>query len=186
MSFAQVLFIFHAQTWNGFSTRSSHGISMAIAKKMMGFPSDSVSFSTKLPSKRHEKGRVTLFTGYLLNTYSQLSAVNIKYIMTPVLKCDALYFLMSFCHYFGLVREWDQIHTGNPIIFWANAMEIPWLDLVQNLHHVPAWKINKTWVNDMESSWNLLWIWAKPPPSRVVTRNWRDMEFPWESMSHLL
>ena len=30
---------------------------------MMGFPSDSVSFSTKLPSKRHEKIPVTFFTG---------------------------------------------------------------------------------------------------------------------------
>ena len=36
---------------------------MAFAKKMMGFPSDSVSFSTKLPSKRHEKIRVTFLVG---------------------------------------------------------------------------------------------------------------------------
>ena len=32
---------------------------MAFAKKMMGFPSDLVSFSAKLPSKRHEKIHVT-------------------------------------------------------------------------------------------------------------------------------
>ena len=57
MSFIQVLFFFHAKTWHGFWTRSSHGIFMAFAKKMMGFRSDLVSFSnqTKLPSKRHEK-----------------------------------------------------------------------------------------------------------------------------------
>ena len=57
MSFIQVLFVFHAGTLYGFWTSSSHGISMAFAKKMMGFPSDLVSFSnqTKLPSKRHEK-----------------------------------------------------------------------------------------------------------------------------------
>ena len=39
--------------------------SMAFTKKMMGFPSDLVSFSnqTKLLSKIHEKIRVTFFTG---------------------------------------------------------------------------------------------------------------------------
>jgi len=36
---------------------------MAFAKKMMGFPSYLISFSTKLPSKRHEKIHVTFFTG---------------------------------------------------------------------------------------------------------------------------
>jgi len=36
---------------------------MAFTKKMMGFPSDLVSFLTKLPSKRHEKIPVTFFTG---------------------------------------------------------------------------------------------------------------------------
>ena len=67
MSFIQVLLVFHAQTWHGFWKSSSHGISRAFAKKMMGFPSDLVSFLTKLPSKRHEKIRVTLFTGFLTN-----------------------------------------------------------------------------------------------------------------------
>ena len=38
------LFVFHAKTWYGFWTSSIHGISMAFAKKMMGFPSDLVSF----------------------------------------------------------------------------------------------------------------------------------------------
>ena len=36
---------------------------MAFAETMMGFPSDLVSFSIKLPSKRLEKIRVTFFTG---------------------------------------------------------------------------------------------------------------------------
>ena len=44
MSFIQVLFVFRARTWHGFWTSSSHGISMAFAKKMMGFPSNFVSF----------------------------------------------------------------------------------------------------------------------------------------------
>ena len=59
MSFIQVLsvFVFHAQTLYGLWTSSSHGMSMAFAKEMMGFPPDLVSFSnqTKLPSKLHEK-----------------------------------------------------------------------------------------------------------------------------------
>ena len=38
---------------------------MAFAKKIMGFPSDLVSFSTKLPAKRHEKMHVTFFTGII-------------------------------------------------------------------------------------------------------------------------
>ena len=56
------------ETWHGFWTSSSHGISTAFAKTMMGFPSNLVSFSnqTKLPSKRHEKIPVTFFTGGIL------------------------------------------------------------------------------------------------------------------------
>ena len=65
MSFIQVLFAFHTRAWHGFWMSSNHGISMAFAKKMMGFPPDLVSFSnqTKLPSKRHEEIRVIFFTG---------------------------------------------------------------------------------------------------------------------------
>ena len=63
MSFIQILFVIHAQTWHGFWISSSHGISMAFAEKMMGFASDLMSFLSKLPSKRHGKIRVTFFTG---------------------------------------------------------------------------------------------------------------------------
>ena len=61
------LFVFHAKIQHGFWRRSSHGIFMAFAKKMMEFPSDLVSFSnqTKLPSKRHEEIPVTFFAGLL-------------------------------------------------------------------------------------------------------------------------
>ena len=56
---------------------------MTFSKKMMGFPSDLVSFSnqTKLPSKRHEKIlSVTFFTGeiqvnvckYILNGWGRV------------------------------------------------------------------------------------------------------------------
>jgi len=63
MSFKHVLFVVHAGTWPGFQTRVSHGISMAFPKKLMGLPSDLVSFPTRLPSEREEKVRVTLATG---------------------------------------------------------------------------------------------------------------------------
>ena len=48
-----------------------------------------------------------------------------------------------------------------PSFVVANAMEIPWLELVQNPCHVPAWKTNRTWINDMEWSWNLVSISTK-------------------------
>ena len=53
-------------TWILHFISSSHGIFKAFAKKMMGFPSDLLSFSnqTKLRSKRHEKIPVTFFTGW--------------------------------------------------------------------------------------------------------------------------
>ena len=38
---------FHVKTWHGFWTSSSHGISMAFARKMMGFSSDLVSLRPK-------------------------------------------------------------------------------------------------------------------------------------------
>ena len=41
---------------------------MAFSKKMMEFPSDFVSFSTKLPSEvGHEKIALTFFTGFFQN-----------------------------------------------------------------------------------------------------------------------
>ena len=47
MSFIQVLFVYHFKAWQGFWKSSSNGISTAFAKKMVGFPLDSISFSTK-------------------------------------------------------------------------------------------------------------------------------------------
>ena len=62
------IYFFMLKTWHGFWT--SHGISMAFAKKKMGFPSDLISFSTKRPSKRHEKTPVTFFTGIDTSLYN--------------------------------------------------------------------------------------------------------------------
>ena len=71
----QILWIFHvifpcficSPCWNmtWILASSRHGVSLAFAKKMMGFPSNLISFSnqTKLPSKRGEKIPVTFFTG---------------------------------------------------------------------------------------------------------------------------
>ena len=47
MSFIQVVFVSHAGTWRGFWTSSSHEIFMGFSKEMMGFPSESVSFSSR-------------------------------------------------------------------------------------------------------------------------------------------
>ena len=61
------------------------------------------------------------------------------------------------CHFDGSL-VWFENETksdGNPIIFSANAMEIPGLELIQNPCHVPTWETNKAWINDMETSWNL-------------------------------
>ena len=66
MSFMQILFGFHVKTWHVFCKSSNYGFSMAFAKKLIGFPSDLVSFSIKLPSKRHDKIRVTFFIGWVL------------------------------------------------------------------------------------------------------------------------
>ena len=66
----------------------------------------------------------------------------------------------------------EQIRTGNPIIFLANAMEIPWPELVQNPCHVPAWKTNIAWINDMVWWWNLVWIWTKLIPSICDDVQW--------------
>ena len=63
MLFIQILFVYHAGTWHGFWTSSSHAIFMPFAKKMMGFPSNLVSFLNILPLKRHDKIRITFFTG---------------------------------------------------------------------------------------------------------------------------
>ena len=63
-------------TWiSEFWTSSSHGISMAFPKKMMGFPSDLVSFlnQTKQPSKRLDKIPVTFFTGKFMNLFLLIS-----------------------------------------------------------------------------------------------------------------
>ena len=67
------------------------------------------------------------------------------------------------CLFGGSLNKNNTKSDGNPIIDWANVMEIPWFELVQNPCHVPAWKTNKTWINDMELPWNLVWTSTKLP-----------------------
>ena len=69
--------------------------------------------------------------------------------------------------------ENDIKSDGNPIIFLGNAMEIPWLDLSQNPCHVSAWETSKTWINDMESSWNFMSILTKLPS--ICYMKWRGI-----------
>ena len=52
-----VLLVFHAGTWHGFWTSSGHGISMAFAKKMMGFPVRFWSHSRTKPNCRQKDMR---------------------------------------------------------------------------------------------------------------------------------
>ena len=42
----------------------------------------------------------------------------------------------------GSLVENDPKSYENPFIFLANTMEIPYIELVQNPCHVPAWKTN--------------------------------------------
>ena len=45
----------------------------------------------------------------------------------------------------GSLVENETKFDGNPIIFLANAMEMPWRELVQNPCHVPVWtQVNMT------------------------------------------
>ena len=67
------------------------------------------------------------------------------------------------CLFTGSLIDNATKSNGNPINFLANTLEFPWLELVQNPCHVCAWTTNKTWINDMEYSWNLLWNWTKLP-----------------------
>ena len=66
------------------------------------------------------------------------------------------------CLFDGSLVE-NKTKSVRVIIFLRNAMDMPWLELVQNPCHVPACNANKTWINDMEYSWNLVWIWTKLP-----------------------
>ena len=88
---------------------------MALAKKMMRFPSDLVSFSTKLPSKSHEKFHVIFVTGlfFLFCTRGDCN---------PVKNVTLIF---SFCLFDGSLVENETKADKNPITFLANAMEIP-------------------------------------------------------------
>ena len=54
------------------------------------------------------------------------------------------------CLFEGSLVENNTKSDGYPIIFLANAVEIPGLELVQNPLHVFPSKTNKTWTNAME------------------------------------
>jgi len=43
----------------------------------------------------------------------------------------------------GILAENETKSDGNPIISLASAMEVPWLELVQNPRHASAWKTTK-------------------------------------------
>ena len=59
----------------------------------------------------------------------------IIFFLIPCKKCDRD-FLMSFWRQFVIENETKS--DGIPIIFLENAMEIPWLEVVQNPCHVSS------------------------------------------------
>ena len=68
MSFIQVSFVFHAKIWHGFLDKFKSCNFHVICVDNDGIShADLVSFPVKLPSKRHEKIRVTFFTGKAWN-----------------------------------------------------------------------------------------------------------------------
>ena len=88
-----------------------------------------------------------------------------------------------------LTAIWSKMRPNSgeiPSFFLSNAVEIPWLELAQNPCHVPAWKPYKTWINDMQSSWNLVFIWTKRKLPSICDGTWHGIVFPCESVSHFL
>jgi len=143
---------------------------MSFAQKMMGYPSDLVSFSTKLPSKDMRKSK---------SHFLQVKKFCRGKRHEPVLYC--VYYAYNVknvirifsCLLYASMAVNETKYEENPIIFLANALEIPWLDLVHNPCHVSAWKTNETWINDMEYSRNLVWILAKLP--EICDRIWHGI-----------
>ena len=87
-----------------------------------------------------------------------IHALRSIHLHSPCQKCDTD-FLMPFWRQFG--RKWHQIRwKSHHFLGWCHGNSMA-LELVQNPSHVPAWRTNKTWINDMESSWNLVSIWTK-------------------------
>ena len=129
MSFIQVLLVFHAQTRNGFWTSSSHRISRTFSKKMMGFPSDFVSFLTKLPSEKHEETRVTFFTGLPIIIYYNIYTSNRRHF--------SCFFTNR--RQFGWFRNWHQI---------------PWQFHVIYTGFICFACSNMTWILEKFKSWN--------------------------------
>ena len=138
MSFIQALFVFHAGTWHGFWTSSSHGISMVIAKKMMGFPSDFVHFRPNGRQNEMRKSVSHFLQGSLKylnkNSFSILNK-NYKYhIHSKFTACTFVYPVKNVtgifsCLFDGSLVENDTKSDGKSIIFLGNAMKIHDLNL---------------------------------------------------------
>ena len=62
------------------------------------------------------------------------------------------------CLFNGSLVKNETKYDENPIIFVANAVEIPWLELVQNPCHFWARQTNKTCMNDVALSLNSVYI----------------------------
>ena len=74
MSFIQVLFASHAGTLHGFWASSSHGISMAFSKKMMGFP---IRIWGHFPPNCHQKDMRKSLSHFLQGCYYNIFIIMI-------------------------------------------------------------------------------------------------------------
>ena len=120
--------------------------------------------------------KFNMFTIYVLETWNRIQQTLSVLVIFTNLYCSPVKNVTRIfsCPFEGSL-VWFENETksdGNPIIFLANAMEIPC--------HVPAWKTNKTWINEMELSWNLVWIWTKLPSicDMWYDRTWNFHENP--------
>ena len=139
-------FVFHAGTWHGFWTSSSHGIAMAFAKKIMRFPSDSASFSmTNWRQKDMTKYKVSHL---LLEIYWKYDENPVKN-ETRILKDSPWSFRVTYQRQFG--RNWHQIPWHWPF----HVIYVSRLCLFSMLKH----DMDFTQGQVMELPWHLLRKW---------------------------
>ena len=169
MKFIQVLFIVHAGAWHGFWTSSRHAISWHLPRKWWDFHRKWSRFQPNCRQQGMRKSNHFLgkchrnsMTSTSTPSFTQLFIlVLISLSMSSIIIENGKGSLFPFvypvknvtplfsCLFDGSLVEIDTKSDGNLIIFLGNAMEIPWLTLVWNPGHVPAWTTNKTCLNDM-------------------------------------
>ena len=93
MSFVLILFVFHAGTWHGFWTSSSHGISLALAKKMIYIRFGLTFNQTAVKKTWENPHNVTFFTGSFCFSFPPSNSITLWTELLWFLK-NPLYFLL--------------------------------------------------------------------------------------------